>query len=383
MVGHATKQLLKNTAIVLTGGGARAAYQVGFLRCLSRMMPEADFPIITGVSAGAINAAFLAARKGSFRDATSELTNLWENLSIDQVYKVDPMSLAGNLVRWVTRLASGGVSRSPQVRSMLDTTPLRDLLRKSLGSVDGVIEGVARNLDRGRLSAFSLTTIKFSTGQTVTWVEGRDLEEWSRPNRRGIATRMTVEHVMASAALPFAFPAIEIAGSWYGDGGVRMYSPLAPAIHLGADKILAVSTRYPRSVDEADQPSVDGYPPPAQIAGTLLNAIFLDAMDQDAHRLGQINRLLEGSATEDSGLRPIQLLVLRPSQDLGRLAAEFEPQLPKAFRFLTRGLGTRETSSPDILSLLMFQPNYLSRLMEIGEQDAEARRDEVQDLLES
>jgi len=146
---------------------------------------------------------------------------------------------------------------------------------------------------------------------------------------------------------------------------------------------LAVSTRYPRSVDEADQPSVDGYPPPAQIAGTLLNAIFLDAMDQDAHRLGQINRLLEGLATKDSGLRPIQLLVLRPSQDLGRLAAEFEPQLPKAFRFLTRGLGTRETSSPDILSLLMFQPDYLSRLMEIGEQDAEARRDEVRELLES
>jgi NTE family protein len=347
------------------------------------MMPEADFPIITGVSAGGINAAFLAARKGSFQEATDELTSLWENLTTDQVFLVDPMSLAGNLARWLARLASGGASRSPQVRSMLDTSPLRDLLRKSLGSVDGVIEGVGRNLQDGRLGAFSLTTLKFSTGQTVTWVQGCDLQEWKRPNRRGIKTRMTVDHIMASAALPLAFPAIEIAGSWYGDGGVRMYSPLAPAIHLGADKILAVSTRYPRSYSEADKPAIDGYPPPAQIAGTLMNAVFLDAMDQDAHRLEQINRLLDGSSGERSGLRPIRLLVLRPSQDLGRLAAEFEPQLPRAFRFLTRGLGTRETSSPDFLSLLMFQPDYLTRLMEIGERDAEARRDEVQELLES
>ena len=188
--------------------------------------------------------------------------------------------------------------------------------------MDGEIPGIDANLAAGRLSAVALTTLNYATGQTVTWVQGREIAGWERATRIGVNTRMTVDHVMASAALPLMFPAVKLQGAWYGDGGVRMLTPLAPAVHLGADRILAISTRYDRTRQEADRPLIRGYPPPAQIAGTLLNAIFLDAVDQDALRLERINRLLRKlPPAEWDGLRPIQLLVLRPSVDLGRLAA--------------------------------------------------------------
>jgi len=173
-----------------------------------------------------------------------------------------------------------------------------------------------------------------------------------------------------------------VEGAWYGDGGVRLTAPLSPALHLGANRIIAVSTRYARSQADAAQIAITEYPPPAQILGIVMNAIFLDLIDQDASRLQRINKLIEGVPQQHrSDMRPVRLLVIRPSRDLGRLAAEYEPRLPPAFKFMTRGLGTKETKSPDILSMLMFQPDYLTRLIEIGEADAEARADEIEDFL--
>ena len=189
---------------------------------------------------------------------------------------------------------------------------------------------------------------------------------------------------MASAALPFFFPAVDVDGAWYGDGGIRLTAPLSPAVHLGASRILAVSTRYARSRAEADRPMIQGYPPPAQVAGVLFNAIFLDQFDGDALHLKQINDLVARlpEASRD-GLRHIDLLVLRPSEDLGRLANAFEAELPRAFRFMTRGLGTREARSNDMLSLVMFQADYMKRLLEMGEADAEARLPEIRRFLEA
>jgi NTE family protein len=183
---------------------------------------------------------------------------------------------------------------------------------------------------------------------------------------------------MASAALPFFFPAVEVDGAWYGDGGIRLTAPLSPAVHLGARKIIAVSTRYARSRAEAERPVVNGYPPPAQVAGVLLNAIFLDLLDADALRLQQINSLIDRLPPDSrNGMRHIDLLVLRPSQDIGRLANDHEFDLPRGFRFLARGLGSRETRSNDMLSLLMFQKDYIARLIELGEADARARAGEI------
>lgn len=368
--------------VVMGGGGARAAYQVGFLRAVARRYPNLEIPYITGVSAGAINAAHLGAHHGTFRQAIEELTRLWGDLHVENVFRTDSMSLGRQVFGTLRGLASGGHTDTDQLRGLVDTEPLREFLAEALHSVKGEITGVNYNLARGRLKALALSTSSYTTGQSVTWVQGKGIGEWERPTRRSRNTTLTVDHVMASAALPLFFPAVALSDGWYGDGGIRLTAPLSPALHLGARRVLAISTRYARSVEEADRPAVHGYPPPAQILGVLMNAIFLDLMDQDALRLERLNQLLTRLKPEERlGMRPVKLMVLRPSIDLGRLAGRYEPRLPRVFRFLTRGLGTRATESPDFLSLILFQPDYLRALMETGERDAEMRGDELDAFL--
>jgi NTE family protein len=370
-------------ALVLSGGGARAAYQVGFLRHLASRYPNLAPGILTGVSAGGIIASRLASREGSFGEAIDELSVLWRGLRTDDVFRVDPGDLASRVTRWGVRLVSGGASGKPRARSLLDTAPLRDLLTRTLQpDGEGRLAAVVRNLAAGTLQALALTASSYTTGQSVTWVqsvEGCGVMTWERPQRRSLGRGcLGVDHVMASSALPFFFPAVEIDGAWYGDGGIRLAAPLSPAIHLGAQKIIAISTRYPRTPEEAEEPAISGYPPPAQVAGVLLNAIFLDLLDADALRLEQLNALIDQLPQwRRDGFRHVDLLVLRPSQDLGRLANEFEADLPRTFRFLIRGLGSRETRSNDMLSLLMFQPDYIARVIELGEADARAKTGEI------
>ncbi|UCC26003.1 MAG: patatin-like phospholipase family protein [Gemmatimonadales bacterium] len=368
----------------MSGGGARAAYQVGLLRALAQWYPGLQIPYITGVSAGAINAAHLASHHGSFAQSVQELCHLWGRLRVEDVFRVGPYSLGKTLLRWLFRLASGGRGPLPQVRGLVDTEPLRRFLAEALHSVDGELTGIRYNLEFDRLRAVALSTSSYTTGQSVTWVQGEDIQEWERPQRRSRNTTLTVEHVMASAALPLFFPAVQLDGGWYGDGGIRLAAPLSPALHLGASRVLAISTRYGRSRAEADRPAIQGYPPPAQIAGVMMNAVFLDLMDQDALRLERLNTLLEKlPAEERGGLRPVRLLVVRPSRDLGRMAGSYEPQLPRIFRFLTRGLGTRETESPDFLSMILFQPDYINALIDLGEDDARDREDEIRTFMEA
>jgi NTE family protein len=370
---------------MLSGGGARAAYQVGFLRLLAREFPGVVPDILTGVSAGGINAAYLAARPEPFAEKVENLAEVWANIRIDNVFRVDLRDLAGRTLRWSGRLLGGGKQGTPGARSLVDTEPLRDLLARMLQAKDGDIPGVAENLEAGWLRALALTASSYTTGQSVTWLQTHAdacIRRWERPQRVSDPCSFRVEHVMASAALPFFFPAVDVEGRWYGDGGIRLTSPLAPAVHLGARRIIAVSTRYARTREEADRPAVHGYPPPAQVAGVLYNAIFLDQLDGDALQLETVNKLIAKLPEEErQGMRHIDLLMLRPSIDLGRLANEYEPDLPRGFRFLTRGLGTRETRSNDMLSLVMFQGDYLRRLMELGEADATARMGEIRRFL--
>ena len=370
-------------ALVLSGGGARAAYQVGMLRYLRRAFPDFRFHIVTGTSAGAINAVYLASHRDGMAAAAEGLSRLWSGLTFEQVFRVDVGALSKSTLRWGARLLSGGSTLAPRSKSLLDTSPLRRLLSSVMTTVSGELIGIGENVDEGRLQALALTTLNYATGQTVTWIQGRDIETWERPHRRSAKARLGVEHVMASAALPILFPAIRLGSAWYGDGGIRLLTPLAPAIHLGADRILAVSTRYKRSFTEADRPVVRGYPPPAQVIGTVLNAIFLDVVEQDAANLQRINRLLERMAPgrEAMGLRPIDMLILQPSEDLGKIAADLQYELPRTLGFLTRGLGSHETTSADLLSLLLFHPEYLRRLMDIGERDAEAAHDKLAALM--
>jgi len=376
----------RGLALVLSGGGARAAYQVGVLRVLARECPQAVPDILTGVSAGGINAAFLATHQSPFDDKVEQLAQMWAGLHIDHVFRVDLRDLASRTLRWGGRLMAGGQSLLPPAKSFVDTDPLREMLTRELHAEGGLLGGIPKSLQDGWLHSFALTASSYTTGQSVTWVQTRADElipTWERPQRRSEICAIRVDHVMASAALPFFFPAIEVDGGWYGDGGIRLTAPLSPAIHLGAKKILAVSTRYASTSKEADRPQIVGYPPPAQVAGVLFNAIFLDQLDGDALQLRQLNQLIDGQTEEKRhGLRHIDLFVVRPSQDLGRLANEYEADLPRAFRFLTRGMGTRETRSNDILSLVMFQPDYVKRLIDMGENDARARLPELKGFLD-
>ena len=369
-------------AIVLSGGGARSAYQVGVVRCLARNLPHLRFPIITGVSAGAINAAFYAAHPGPLLEAANSLCDLWCALQVENIFRVDTPSLARNFTRWASRLVAGSAAMAPEVRGLVDTRPLYATLQRASATVDGEIIGIQRNLERGRLKAVALTALNYSTGQTVTWVQGGHIDPWSQPQRRSAYARISVDHIMASSALPLFFPAVRLGDDWYGDGGVRLSAPLAPALRLGASRILAISPRYDPSFEEAERTKTHGYPPPAQILGHMLDAVFLDVLDEDVRRLKSLNPLIAKLPPEErNGLRPVDIRVLRPSRDLGQLASQYEPRLPPAFRYLTRSLGTKETDSSDFLSMLMFQPDYLQKLIEIGEEDAEARLPAIRDLV--
>ena len=316
--------------MVLTGGGARAAYQVGVLKAISSRFPDLRIPIVTGVSAGAINAAHLAAHHGTFHQAGQELAKLWGHLTVEDVFRTDFRSLYRQLLRWSRQLVSGGSGGPIQVKGLVDTDPLRSFLTEALHAVRSELTGIGYNLEQGRLKAIALSTSNYSTGQSVTWVQGVGISEWERPYRRSRAALLTIEHIMASAALPLMFPAVQIGSDWYGDGGIRLTSPLSPALHLGANRILAISTRHPRTFAEADEPQVSGYPPPAQIAGVLMNSVFLDLLDQDAHRLRTINALLEHLPREHRrGMRKIQLVTMRPSVDLGSWPTNTNPSSRK------------------------------------------------------
>lgn len=368
-------------ALALTGGGARAAYQAGVLRGIARRFPAFRPDILTGVSAGGLNGAFLAAAAdGTFAEAVDRLVEVWRELEAGHVYRLDRPTVAGTLARLVRRPAE---VEPPAEGGFLDTTPLRDFVVGHLGALGEPMEAVDAAVREGRLGGFAVTTTSYTTGQSVTWVQGEGLEPWDRPMRRAVRTRLRPEHVLASAALPFFFPAVSIDDAalghgWYGDGGIRLTAPLSPALHLGADKILVVNTRYGQSRDEADEPKVEAYPPPTRILGVLMNAVFLDVLDRDAQTLRRINALLAATPrAEWNGFRPVDLLVLRPSVDLATLATGFEPHLPPSLRLALGGLASGDTRSPDWLSMLLFDPGYVERLVQIGEADVQGQLPEI------
>jgi NTE family protein len=372
-------------ALALTGGGARAAYQAGVMRGVARRFPDFRPRILTGVSAGALNGAFLgihAAR--SFPEAAEELVSIWRELRAGDVFRLDRPSVVGSLARIVRRPAE---VVPPAEGGFLDTSPLQAFVERHLGPLGAPVEAIGDAIRDGHLGGFALTTSSYSTGQSVTWVEGEGLEPWDRPMRRAIRTRIRPEHVLASSALPFFFPAVRVdeadfGTGWYGDGGIRLTAPLSPALHLGADKIFAIHTRYNPSARDAERKEVPAYPPSSRVLGVLMNAVFLDVLDRDAQTLRRINALLAHiPPAQWGGFRPVDLLVIRPSVDLARLASGYEPQLPPSMRTFLNSVASGEDRSPDWLSMLLFEPDYLNRLIELGEADAEARTQEIADFL--
>jgi NTE family protein len=371
-------------ALTLLGGGARGAYQAGVLARLSQALPELRLGIITGVSAGAINAAYLANSPASFAGAAGSLQALWAGLSMEKVVRAATIEMLGNVARWSAQLLSGGIQPLTQAQGLLDTAPLRSLLQQALDAPSGPLTGVERNLAGGRLDALAVTTTSYETGQAITFAQqplGHSVA-WRRPQRLGRNAVIGIDHVMASAAIPLLFPAIQIDGSWHGDGSVRDTAPLSPALHLGAERILVISTV--RGALGQGEPTArqSAYPSLARIVGVTLNSILYGHMESDAAQMRRFTELARTCpAARATGLRPVDVFVLRPSLDLGEIAAELEKELPRAIRYLTRGLGTREPNSADLLSAVLFEAKYTCRLIECGQHDAEQHLDSLVQFL--
>ena len=380
--GNSSAELNSGQALVLSGGGARAAYQVGCLRALSQALPNYRPQILTGVSAGAINATHLAAFQGSWQDSVEALAGLWQHMRTGKVYRTGLGPMMGRMAHWGLHFVSGGRLGRKDIRGMVQNAPLRSYLQEHLAAdpATGEICGVDQNLADGWLKALAVMTTNYASGRSEAWVDTLEETIWSGSQVSARPTSLTIDHVMASAALPFFFPAVRLRNHWHGDGGVRLAAPLSPALRLGAKRILAVSPRVkPQRPEEGLATS---YPSPGQVAGVMLNAVFLDLLDFDALQMQRVNDLLRRIPQQNWGnQRQVDVMVLRPQQDLGQIARQSQPEMPGAFRFFAGGFGGRDEPTADALSMVNFEPGYVGQLIAFGEQDTHERMDEIEAFL--
>ena len=379
---------MSHVGLVLTGGGARAAYQVGAIKAFAEIVGPGvqPFDVLSGISAGAINAVALATAADDFQNGAARLVQTWAALTPDRIFRTGALRLARIGTHWLRDLSMGGLVGRVGINYLLDPAPLRELIRKVL-----LLGRMRRHVRAGRIRGVAVSATSYNTGNGVTFFEAApDVEPWTRSTRVGIRARITPDHIMASSAIPVFFPPVRIQGSFFGDGCVRMHYPMSPAIHLGADRIVAISQRYLGPPDESaasEARSSEPTMPMSEIAGVLLNAVFLDSLDSDLERLDRINRTLQlvpRSKLESGELdvRPLPALVLRPSQDLGRLAADEYQRFPAMLRYLLNGIGARGHAGEDLLSYLAFEPIYVRRVMDLGYADTIARRDEITEFLQ-
>jgi NTE family protein len=367
--------------LVLTGGGARAAYQVGVVKAVRDILgnPVANpFPILCGTSAGAINAATLAVHADNFSHGVANLLEVWENMRCEHIYRTDAWSIAKSGASWLSAMML--VSRRNPV-SLLDNAPLRAMLERNLD-----FERIQGHIDSGALYAACVTASGYTSGQSVSFFQGGSgLEGWERNQRIGAAVPINLDLLLASSALPFIFPAVKFNREYFGDGSMRQIAPVSPALHLGADRVLIVGTG--RQVSDQARARSSVYPSLAQVAGHALNSIFLDSLSVDIERLERINRTvmlipsdrLSGSTVQ---LRPVKVLFITPSQPIERIAARFIHELPRTVRFILRPTGALNRSGSNLASYLLFEESFCRALIDLGYQDTSAREAEVRQFFD-
>lgn len=370
------------TALVLSGGGARAAYQVGVLNAVSDLLPPSNqtpFPIICGTSAGAINAASIATRAEDFHAAASHLSNLWSNLHSDMIHYVGYGELLKSSFKLLGAFFHSGISQGRPL-SLLDNTPLFHLLVKNVK-----LENLNPLINQGKLHALSITSLAYSSGHSINFFQGHDsIEPWNRSRRIGQDTNLSLQHLMASSAIPAVFPAVRIDNDYYGDGAIRQTAPMSAALHLGADKIFVVGV----GGDTGDsQPSRGKLHSPslAQISGQLLNSAFIDAMEEDIDMLERFNdfiRKLSKEQYELLGVRPVEVLHISPSIAFDEIAADHVQNLPRPMRAFLKTIGaTRSGGGSSMASYLLFESGYCQELMQHGYQDCMQQKDKVIEFL--
>jgi NTE family protein len=388
-------------ALVLMGGGARAAYQVGVLKAIAQLLREVrrgqdpglaqgrnPFPILLGTSAGAINASALAARADNFQDAVARLVAVWENFRAEQVYRSELLDVVRSGARWFSLLSMGWLLRrslSARPRALLDNSPLRELLESGIA-----FNRIGRAIERGHLQALAISASSYSSGRHVTFYQSAAPAPF-RPKlqQEAVRAQIDVTHLLASSAIPFVFPAmpLELAPGeteYFGDGAMRQLSPTSPAIHLGAERILVVGVGQTGNPGALPGSGAQAYPSLAQVVGHALSSIFLDALPTDVERLekfNQVARALDPASRQAIGLRAIETLVISPSQRIDALAVEHAQHLPGPVRRLLEGLGAQEGSGAGLVSYLLFEAPFTRALIELGMEDTLGRRDEVLDFL--
>jgi NTE family protein len=368
--------------LILSGGGARAAYQVGVLRAIANMLPRRSpnpFGIICGTSAGAINAASLASHADRFDRAVAHLARTWGNLHWNQVYRADAIGVLQILSRCLAVLLAGGLSR-PQPVSLLDSTPLVELLRRTID-----FSRIRQTIAAGHLQALCITASSYTSGDSISFFQGDDSHEpWRRARRTGRPVEIGLPHVLGSCALPFAFPAVRIDREHFGDGSMRQLAPISPALHLGARRVLVVGVGSARPWEPAALRST-AWPSLAQIAGHMLNTIFIDTLDMDLERLQRVNRTIacipEEARRQQDGLRVIQTFVVRPSRPIDEIAVAHADELPRAMRPLMRRAGVFAPGGARVLSYLLFERGYCRHLMRLGFSDAMVQRPRILEFL--
>ena len=365
------------TGLVLPGGGARAAYQVGALRAIAKLLPKSaqPFRVICGTSAGAINAATLGAHADSFRSGVAHLLRWWRRIVVTDVYRADLATLSRHGVKLLASLVGGGLG--PQrAESLLDNSPLKGLLARGID-----LSRIDAHIEAGNLRALGINATSYSSGYAVTFFAAApDVCPWRRVRRRGERSRLEVSHLMASAAIPLVFPAVQLDGDYYMDGSVRQIAPLGPALHLGATRIVVVAVG--QMSGQQTGPGSPPYPSLGQIAGHALSSIFLDNLAADLERLHKFNRLASAAPSprrrlSDVAVRHVDVLVLLPTRDLGAIALSYADRLPRGVRYLLRGQGSTQGTGANLLSYLLFDRAYCCALMRLGYADAMARRDEL------
>ena len=384
-MGGSERQAQPKIGLVLTGGGARAAYQVGVLRAISEMLPAdapSPFQIICGTSAGAINATVLAAHAGNFRRGVRLLMTVWKNFHVNHVYRAAPLGVLHNSGKWLMAALTGGLGKLTPI-SLLDNSPLARLLGMRLD-----FSAIQRSIDSGNLSAFSITCSGYTSGQSVTFFQSvPGLEPWHRARRIGIPMQIGLDHMMASSALPFIFPAVHINREYFGDGSMRQIAPVSPALHLGANRLFVIGVgRQLLPQPQQERIKTEMYPSLAQIAGHCLNSIFLDSLEVDLERLQRINRTLSIMPPElreknNMPLHEVDFRVISPSEALEKIAVGHVHELPLTIRTLLYTVGALKKGGSNLVSYLLFEKTYCRALIKPGFNDTMKQRDELMQFL--